>query len=57
MRTRHFLSVVTLAAAVLLQGCAGGFLGLGGGPKIRPANMEVRILSQSCFQGEVIPCG
>jgi len=23
----------------------------------RPTNVEVRILSQSCFQGEVTPCG
>jgi len=24
---------------------------------LRPTNIELRILSQSCFQGEIVPCG
>ncbi len=24
---------------------------------LRPTNIEVRLISQSCFQGEIEPCG
>ncbi len=38
-------------AAILAQGCGGG------AHLKRPVNVEVRLVSQSCFQGEVVPCG
>ena len=43
--------VSLLATFALLQGC-GGLRTVK-----RPTNVEVRILAQSCFQGEVVPCG
>jgi len=44
-----------LAALVLVAaGCAGT---MGGKSGLRATNAEVRILSQSCFQGEIEPCG
>ncbi len=27
------------------------------GQRLRPTNVELCIFSQSCFQGEVVPCG
>jgi hypothetical protein len=52
--------LAVFAGALVVSGslslCAAGFLGLGG-PKLRPANVEIQILSQSCFQGEIEPCG
>lgn len=57
MPRKHLLLLgVMSAAAVILQGCSVGFLGFGG-PQLRPTNVEVQLVSQSCFQGEVVPCG
>jgi hypothetical protein len=59
MNKRTALLAVFAAAAILsgsLSLCAAGFLGFGG-PKLRPTNVEIQILSQSCFQGEIEPCG
>ena len=53
---RRLLLGAWVLAALVLQGCSGGFLGLGG-PKLRPTNVEIQLVSQSCFQGEVVPCG
>ncbi len=55
MKTRDGRLLAGLAAAVLIAGGCAGMLG----PKanLRPTNTEVRILSQSCFQGEIEPCG
>ncbi len=56
MQHKRLLSLGLLAAlAILVQGC-GGMFGLGG-PKKRTTNVELFLLSQSCFQGEVVPCG
>ena len=55
-RRRLLLIGLTIAAVVILQGCSAGFLGFGG-PKLRPTNVEVQLISQSSFQGEVVPCG
>jgi hypothetical protein len=55
--TKRLALLAGLAGAFLLTGSgAGAFFGLGGSQE-RPTNVEVRILSQSCFQGEVEPCG
>jgi hypothetical protein len=52
--------LAVFAGALVLSGslslCAAGFLGFGGS-KLRPTNVEIQILSQSCFQGEIEPCG
>ena len=42
-----------LAVVALLSGCAL----TGGGVVKRPTNVEVRILSQSSFNGDIVPCG
>ncbi len=45
--------VAGVATLALLQGCA-----LTGGPSgKRPTNVEVRIISQSCFNADIVPCG
>ncbi|MCK4302960.1 MAG: hypothetical protein KAY24_01840 [Candidatus Eisenbacteria sp.] len=44
------------AATILMQGCSAGFLGMGGA-SLRHTNVEVQLISQSCFQGELVPCG
>jgi hypothetical protein len=54
--TRRLLVLALVAGAVAQSNCAAGFLGFGGS-RLRPTNVEVRILSQSGFQGEVEPCG
>jgi hypothetical protein len=41
--------------ALIVGGCAAGFMGQKS--TLRPTNVEVRILSQSSFQGEIEPCG
>ncbi|MFH1143217.1 MAG: hypothetical protein V1774_01575 [Candidatus Eisenbacteria bacterium] len=48
-----------LAVPLVLGGCAFGGLGSNGvvDNGLRPTNVEVRILSQSSFQGEIEPCG
>lgn len=43
--------VASLVAGLALSGCAGLR------SHQRATNMEVRILSQSCFFGEIVPCG
>ncbi len=52
--------LAVFAGALIISGslslCHAGFLGFGG-PKQRPTNVEIQILSQSCFQGEIEPCG
>lgn len=57
MRKRDLFAATALVAAGLLQGCAGGMLGGHGSSDLRRTNVEVRVISQSCFQGEVVPCG
>lgn len=44
-----------LAALVLIAGGCAGMMG--GKAGLRTTNAEVRILSQSSFQGEIEPCG
>lgn len=51
--------LAVFAGALVVSGslslCAAGFFG--GGSKLRPTNVEIQILSQSGFQGEIEPCG
>ena len=53
---RGLLLGVMVLVAFIMQGCTAGFLGFGGG-KLRSTNVEVKLYSQSCFQGEIVPCG
>ena len=53
---RRLVMLALFAGAVAQSGCTAGFLGFGG-PRLRPTNVEVRVISQSGFQGEVEPCG
>jgi len=56
MTRRHLTFLGLLAVgAVFLGGCSLG--SRGGGAKLRPTNEEIRLISQSCFQGEIEPCG
>jgi hypothetical protein len=58
MKTRDarlLAGVMGLAALVLIAGGCAGMMGSTSGQ--RATNAEVRILSQSCFQGEIEPCG
>ncbi|MCK4412352.1 MAG: hypothetical protein KAY32_02290 [Candidatus Eisenbacteria sp.] len=57
--TRHHSALLALLAALVLTvgGCSFGFLGSKSDSGLRPTNVEVRIISQSCFQGEIEPCG
>ena len=56
MRMRDFTRLVALGSlALVVGGCAFGFMGQSA--NVRPTNVEVRIVSQSCFQGEIEPCG
>jgi hypothetical protein len=57
--TRHHAALPVLFAVIALvaSGCSLGSLGSRGDAGLRPTNVEVRILSQSCFQGEIEPCG
>ena len=58
MKTRDarlLAGLVGLAALVLIAGGCAGMMGPKSG--LRTTNAEVRILSQSCFQGEIEPCG
>jgi hypothetical protein len=55
MKTRDARLLAGLAALALIAGGCAGFLGPKSG--MRTTNTEVRILSQSCFQGEITPCG
>ncbi len=58
MRGKYLLSVGLLAAAaVLLQNCAFGSKAAKPDAGLRATNVELRILSQSCFQSEIVPCG
>ena len=41
------------AAAVIVSGCSFGSQST----DLRATNAELRIISQSCFQGEIQPCG
>lgn len=54
---KRFAFLIGLAGAVALGGSSASALFGLGGSKTRPTNVEIRILSQSCFQGEVEPCG
>jgi len=45
------------AGALLWGGCASRLASQGVDSGLRPTNVELYILSQSCFQGEVVPCG
>ncbi len=51
----HFIGMLAMLA-ILIQGCGGAFLGVGKGSR-RATNVEVHLISQSCFQGEIVPCG
>ncbi|MBM3316861.1 MAG: hypothetical protein FJY75_03315 [Candidatus Eisenbacteria bacterium] len=55
--TRRSLWLLGLACAATVAGASAGAFFSSGGAKQRPTNVEVRLLSQSCFQGEVEPCG
>lgn len=44
---------LTAAAVVILAGCSFGSQSSG----LRITNAELRIISQSSFQGEIEPCG
>jgi hypothetical protein len=47
-----------LAGFVFAALAVAGYAGMAGAKAhLRPTNVEVRILSQSCFQGEIEPCG
>ena len=49
------LRTAAAAALILLAGCA---LRSGGESRVpRAGNVTLHILSQSCFQGEIVPCG
>lgn len=50
---RSFLGVAAALTLLLLPGCAL----TGGSAGKRTTNMEVRLLSQSCFNADVVPCG
>jgi hypothetical protein len=56
MRRQHLAIPALIAGLSVMAGCTAGFLG-GAGPALRPTNVELHILSQSCFQGEIEPCG
>ncbi len=56
MKTYGMLALAVLGAGTLF--CAGGSAKVAPqGSGLRPTNAELYILSQSCFQGEVVPCG
>ena len=56
MRSYGLLGLALLGAGALL--CAECSAKVAAqGPGLRPTNAELYILSQSCFQGEVVPCG
>lgn len=57
IRHRYGLLALLAVLAVTAGGCSFGFLGSQGDSGLRPTNVEVRLLSQSCFQGEIEPCG
>ena len=53
--TRRQLAFWGLAAVavLVLAGCSAGSKS----SNLRATNAELRIVSQSCFQGEIEPCG
>ena len=55
MKTRDARLLGGLATLALLVGVGAGTMGAKAG--LRATNAEVRILSQSSFQGEIEPCG
>jgi hypothetical protein len=55
MKTRDARLLGGLATLALLVGVGVGTTGAKSG--LRATNAEVRILSQSSFQGEIEPCG
>ena len=55
MNTRDSRLLGGLATLALLVGVCAGMTGAKTG--LRATNAEVRILSQSSFQGEIEPCG
>jgi len=66
--TRGLLGLILLGAGgILIGGRAGhaaaqgagdvAMLSAGAGTGLRSTNVELYIVSQSCFQGEVVPCG
>jgi len=60
LRPRSCAGVLLLgggALALLLGGCAARAAQPGVAAGLRPTNVELYIASQSCFQGEVVPCG
>ena len=58
MKTRGLLGLALLGVGtLLLGGCSAGLAAHGANSGLRPTNVELYILSQSCFQGEVVPCG
>lgn len=65
MTVRVFGWVLLVASGILMGSGAGHATQQGAGvpalnsvdPTLRPTNVELYILSQSCFQGEIIPCG
>ena len=60
MHTRGMVvAAIVLAAPLLPGGGPIGPLGVSNSSAeiLRPTNIEIRILSQSSFQGEIEPCG
>ncbi len=58
MRSWQQVGLALLAVGLIAaQGCSFLSSGGGGSNGLRPTNVELYIVSQSCFQGEVVPCG
>jgi predicted Rossmann-fold nucleotide-binding protein len=54
MRKHLFLLSVLSLSVLIVQGCASGLMGKS---TKRATNVEIQVVSQSCFQGELVPCG
>ena len=55
MANRCVLVFGLLTPLLLLPGCLGGLIGIDPVPHPRPTNVEVRIISQSCVNGQITP--
>jgi hypothetical protein len=58
MKLRGLLGLALLGAGTLFWGvCSAKSVAGSVDSGLRPTNVELYVLSQSCFQGEVVPCG
>jgi len=57
MRMRRIGIPIALLAASVALGAAAFASHDRATANLRPTNVELRIFSQSCFQGEIEPCG